>query len=149
MRALSLLRKAPQRIRTWDHFILLLRIAGLIIVLPLLLRAMKLLRLLEFLSGSGSEPCGDPELEHRIASYTSALLSLNILMFRNTCLTKTLVLYRFFSQIGLEPRIHFGVRKTANGDLEGHNWLVVGDKIYLGSSDTEALYPTIISHKTV
>ena len=149
VRILSQLRKAPQRIRTWEDLILFLRIAGLILVLPLLLRIMKLPRLLEFLSDSGSELSGDPEREHDIVGYTSGLLSLNILMFRSTCLTKALVLYHFFNRVGLKPRIDFGVRKTANGSLEGHAWLVVGDKIYLGNSHTGAVYPTIISCETV
>ena len=110
---------------------------------------MKLPRLLKFLSDFGSELLGDAEREQKIVSYTSGLLNLNILMFRNTCLTKALVLYHFLSEIGLKPRINLGVRKTANGNLSGHSWLVVGDTIYLGGPETEALCPTIISHTAV
>ena len=101
---------------------LLCRIIGLATVLPLLVRAFSLPRLVRLLdAGSVPEPEEpvDPEPTIRL---TQAVLRRNFAMFRSNCMKQSLLLFHFLGKAGYPTHIRFGI-KLVDGEIDGHCWL--------------------------
>lgn len=104
---------------------LVLRMASWVIILSLLIRFLPLPRVLSLITPKHRQPtANDPiELQRKLAGLIDALLSIDVLVFTPTCWKRAPVLHRYLALNGIETRIVFGVRKEAEGLLEGHAWL--------------------------
>lgn len=60
---------------------------------------------------------------NELAVAIDALLGLNLFVFKPVCWKRAAVLHRYLALSGTATRIIFGVRKDANGQLDGHAWL--------------------------
>lgn len=88
-------------------------------------------------------------LLEKTVGFTDSLLRYRVFQRYGKCLLRSLVLFRFLRQQGWPVKIHFGVRKTAEGqaDITGHSWLVLAGEPFLeaesqnGSFVTTYIYP--------
>lgn len=80
-------------------------------------------------------PNGYIETNHRedkIIKYSDFLLGWRIPIFRRgSCLIRSLILYKFLRESGVNVYINFGLRKDKKGKLRGHSWLTLDGKVYL------------------
>ncbi|MFA7595152.1 MAG: lasso peptide biosynthesis B2 protein [Novosphingobium sp.] len=58
-------------------------------------------------------------------------------VLRPTCLVRAMAGQRMLALKGHGSEIHVGVRKTANKPFDAHAWLISGDEIVLGGTQTE------------
>ena len=121
-----------------SNALLFMRILGLIVLSPVLLRLSlpRLFRLLEPKS-TGKTPAR-PRQE-RIVRYTEALLSHRGPLPRRSCLRRAITLYYFLSREGAQLEVCFGVAPS-NGNLDGHCWLVRDGEPFLESGDPLATF---------
>lgn len=59
----------------------------------------------------------------QLASAIDAVLGMDLFVFRPSCWKRAMVLQRFLALNGIESRVRFGVRKAADGRVDGHAWL--------------------------
>jgi hypothetical protein len=59
----------------------------------------------------------------QLAAAIDGVLSMDLFVFRRSCWKRAMVLQRFLALNGIESRVHFGVRKAADGTVDGHAWL--------------------------
>lgn len=104
---------------------LLLRMAGWVALLSLLIKFFPLPRVLSLIaiSGRGRKPKSNKISQQRLAQLIDALLGLNVLCFTPTCWKRAPVLHRYLALNGVETRIIFGLRKEKESILAGHAWL--------------------------
>lgn len=76
--------------------------------------------------------------QEKIVLYTDYILSLNVWIWRKTCLKRSLLLYRFLNKIGMDIQVCFGVKfdksmtsKNKNENVGGHAWLLLNGEIFL------------------
>ena len=101
---------------------LLVRMAGVITVLPLAIRFLSLPRLVR-LFDAGSVPEADPPIDPQpIVDLADGLLRREIAMFTTNCVKRSLVLFYFLGKAGYPTVILFGISRQ-DGDLAGHCWL--------------------------
>ncbi|MCP3956977.1 MAG: lasso peptide biosynthesis B2 protein [bacterium] len=124
---------------------LLLRITGILLILPPLLRWFSLPRVMKLLdpglgaaSGRGSSPS-------RMIQLTQRLLDQNIGVFRDTCLKRSLVLFRLLRRAGHPAVIRFGVAKDGE-DVTGHSWLEQSGELIAEKSDPYESFAVIYSY---
>jgi hypothetical protein len=63
------------------------------------------------------------------------LLAANVLFFTPTCWKRAIILHRYLALDGFKTRIMFGARKSVEGSLAGHAWLVANEKPLFEKSD--------------
>lgn len=105
--------------------VLLLRMAGWVLVLSVLIRLLPLPRVLRFVAAAPGTPLAakaalPPE---RLAQLIDLLLGLDLFIFTPTCWKRAPVLHRYLALNGVATRIVFGVRKAHGATLAGHAWL--------------------------
>ena len=72
-----------------------------------------------------------------IAVFVDRILGHRLLMRRQLCLRRSLVLYRFFRKLGLDVQINFGVAPPGrSGRLKAHAWLSREGKPFLEGRET-------------
>ena len=104
--------------------VLLLRMAGWVATLSLLVRVMPLPRILKLMQPRSRPASADAaETQARVAQLLDLLLATDLLCFTPTCWKRAPVLHRFLALRGIDSRIVFGVRKDGEGLLAGHAWL--------------------------
>ncbi len=108
--------------------LLLARMALWVIALSVGSRLMPLPRMLALVTPGRqrSQPPASAEAQARLAQMLDALLGLNWLCFTPTCWKRAAVLNRYLALRGIKARIIFGVRREADGQLQGHAWLEAG-----------------------
>jgi hypothetical protein len=102
---------------------LLARMATLVLALPWLLKLLSLPALLRLLDpGVRALPAPDPAaLDHRVR-LARRLLSRQRGPFRQSCLRRSLVLFRHLRSSGFPVAILFGISQPSDA-LDGHAWL--------------------------
>jgi len=103
---------------------LLVRMAGWVLILSVLMRLLPLPRALRLV-------VMEPRAAHAAQSFTAErlaqlvdlLLGLDLFVFTPTCWKRAPLLQRYLALNGIEARILFGVRKTGGALLDGHAWL--------------------------
>jgi hypothetical protein len=105
----------------WRDLILAGRITLLAILLPGFIRHRSLPALMRMLTPAHPRRRTEATDPDRIVRLTDLVLGC-VPLARNTCLVRSLVLYRLLRTKGMAVRIHFGVRKV-DGKLAGHSWL--------------------------
>ncbi len=123
---------------------LLLRITGILLILPPLLRWLPLPRTMRILDpGLGSAP-GRSASPARIIELTQGLLGRNP-VFHDSCLKRSLVLFRLLRQIGQPVIIRFGVTMEGE-DIAGHSWLEQSGRPIAERADPYQSYSVIYSY---
>lgn len=120
------------------EWVMVLKVVGLLPVLLLLQRMLPLPRLLALFDASsrsserapsGDASAGDP---HRLAWLTTG--TLRLLLRRDYCMKRSILLFRFLRQRGYPVRIHFGVGRQG-ASLTGHAWLTLHGKPFAEAVD--------------
>lgn len=133
-----------QFMRRAAHFIgrrpgealLLVRMAGWVALLSILIKFMPLPRVLSLIAGTTRDrkPRDSRMTERRLAQLVDALLGMDVLCFTPTCWKRAPVLHRYLALYGIETRIIFGVRKGQGTLLAGHAWLEADGRPFLEAS---------------
>ena len=89
---------------------------------------------------TSSEPSIPPERHQQEKIPSSQRLSIifykaDLFVPKTTCLSKSLAGQHFFSRYGHATRMHIGVRKDDQNNLEAHAWLTIDDKVVVGQTD--------------
>jgi Transglutaminase-like superfamily len=108
--------------------LVLLRMAGWVSALSLLVRVLPLTRALGLLTPRGRRAAPpDPDaVQRELARLLDLLLAADFWVFTPTCWKRAPVLHRFLALRGINTRIVFGVRPGGGGALDGHAWLEAG-----------------------
>ena len=121
-----------------SNALLFLRILGLILLSPALLR-LNPPRLFGLLQPKSTGRTPARAQEERIVRYTDALLANRGPLPHMSCLRRAITLYYFLSREGAPLEVCFGVA-PADGDLGGHCWLVRDGEPYLELGDPLATF---------
>jgi hypothetical protein len=107
--------------------LLLVRMAGWVAILSLVVKLFSLPRALRFVSTRTARrsPVSDVE-QQDLVSAIDAVLGLNVLVFKPICWKRAAILHRYLALGGITTTINFGVRKGSAGALAGHAWLEAG-----------------------
>jgi hypothetical protein len=139
-------RAAGLALREPGAALTLLRMAGWVAFVSLLLRRISLPRVLgltaprERLNAprEAARAARDADAaQARLARLLDALLATDFLCFTPTCWKRAPVLQRFLALEGIETRVVFGVRRDGAGELRGHAWLEAGGQPLLEPSAPE------------
>ena len=95
-------------------------------IMPFLAARVSLPRLLEMLNSRNSCQTCDEDRLRKIVLFTRFILSLRIPVFRNTCLIRSLVLFRFLTAAGMDVCFTIGVKRLSE-TLVAHSWLTTRD----------------------
>lgn len=111
--------------------VLILRMAAWVSILSLLVNFQSLPRALQIIAAKAprdSPPRQSVETERKLASAIDLLLSTDLLIFKPICWKRAAILHRYLALHGIATRIVFGMRKAADGTVDGHAWLEVAGK---------------------
>ncbi len=107
--------------------LLLVRMAGWVAILSLVVRLFSLPRALRIVSISPARGASASAAEQEeLASAIDAVLGLNVLFFKPICWKRAAILHRYLGLNGITTTINFGLRKGSSGALAGHAWLAAG-----------------------
>ncbi|MFY9578440.1 MAG: lasso peptide biosynthesis B2 protein [Gaiellaceae bacterium] len=109
--------------------LLAVRMGSWALALPILKRVVPLQRLAQVMRDDG---CGPRDLayERQIVALSSLLARLRPPRFRDNCLERSLLAYRFLTRANADPRLVVGVRLGEAGVL-GHAWVTLdGEPIH-------------------
>jgi Transglutaminase-like superfamily len=109
---------------------LILRMAAWVSILSLLVKFQPLPRALQMISVTPSQDSRDSSIdtERKLARAIDLLLGTNLLIFKPICWKRAAILHRYLALHGTATRIVFGIRKTADGGVDGHAWLEIAGK---------------------
>jgi hypothetical protein len=115
---------------------LLLRMAGWVILLSVLIKFFPLPKVLSLLATPThrQKPKHQRISQQRLAQLVDRLLGMNFLCFTPTCWKRAPVLHRYLALNGIETRIIFGLRKEKETLLAGHAWLEADGRPLLEAS---------------
>lgn len=82
----------------------------------------------------------------KAACYVDAICSRLPYLSVDACMPRSLTLYRIARESGLDAVWNCGVRKTAEGRLDGHAWLTLGGAPYLEPDDRAKHYTVTFQH---
>ncbi len=129
MRLFHLLARGSRKIITnpGESF-LVFRMALWVSVLSLLVKLRPLPRALELVAAkprntSKNSAMGAEETMNRLARTMDSLLRTDMFVFKPICWKRAAVLHRYLTLSGINSRIVFGVRRGAQGEVDGHAWL--------------------------
>lgn len=95
------------------------------LTLPVLKRTVPLPRLARLMSASRAGP-RDMTGERRVIVWARRVDRLRPRRFRNNCLDRSMLAYRFLGKTGSDPRLVVGFESGADG-IAGHAWVVVDE----------------------
>jgi hypothetical protein len=119
-------RAARMLVREPTSALLIIRMAGWVIVLSVMLRFVSIPRALGIVQPRrirAKRPVDEVPVQRRLAGLLDSLLSTDVLTFTPTCWKRAAILYRFLALNGIESRVLFGVKVEHGGELKGHAWL--------------------------
>jgi hypothetical protein len=99
-------------------------------ILSLLVKFQPLPRALQMVSVRAPRDSQDPsiETERKLARAIDLLLGADLLIFKPICWKRAAILHRYLALNGIATRIVFGMRKAADGAIDGHAWLEIAGK---------------------
>jgi hypothetical protein len=130
--------------RTLKEVWLLTWVVAVVISLSLLLRWLKLITLVRWLTPSRRCSSNDTEMLKKIARYTDGVLWRLAVSPKGNCLPRSLALYYFATRYGFPVRLCCGVRRMRN-TLEGHAWLTLNGRPFLEHGNPELSYTVTFS----
>ncbi|HEY3070897.1 MAG TPA: lasso peptide biosynthesis B2 protein [Gaiellaceae bacterium] len=109
--------------------------------LPVLKRALPLPRLVALMEKAPRRRSRDRELERRIVRMARLIYRGRRGTFRDNCLERSLVTYRFLGRAGADPELVVAMSKRDEG-LHGHVWVTVeGIPVHEDPADLEVYVP--------
>lgn len=122
---------------------LLLRIAGMLLAIPVLQRVLTLPALLHLLDARATSP---PRVTpSRLLALVRGVCQLHMGVFRPKCLTQSLVLWHCLRRWGCPVQVYFGVVKHG-GTLAGHCWLELGGQPLAEPADPHQVFTVVYSY---
>jgi hypothetical protein len=107
-------------------------------VLPVAKRVVPLRRLVALMASEPKRAERDPELEWRIARMARLVYRGRRPTFRDNCLERSLVTYRYLGRAGAHPRLLVGLGSGESERIRGHAWVVLdGRAVHDGDEDLE------------
>lgn len=103
---------------------LLARLAAWAPALPLLKRVIPFRRLVRFMAAKPAKRARDPELERRIVRMARLVYRGRAGTFRDNCLERSLVAYRYLGRAGARPELRAGFRREGE-EVRGHVWVLL------------------------
>lgn len=139
---MKILEKFRSNFHSFDQVLLFLKIFCMTPILHFLMRFLTLPRLMKVITPPKKKQLYNnhdrEQAKDTIVKFTDYLLSRNILLYKRTCLRRSLVLFYFLRRIGIDVHICFGVRNRkdvidtdSKQKLEGHAWLMYDGDIFL------------------
>lgn len=124
------IRGGRKLVRDPGESTLILRMAVWVSILSLLVKIQPLPRALQIVSVKPARDSQNPsiETERRLARAIDLLLGTNLLIFKPICWKRAAILHRYLALHGIASRIVFGIRKGAEGEVDGHAWLEIAGK---------------------
>jgi len=95
------------------------------LALPVLKRRMPLPRLVGLMWRGDDPGRPNPERQARVAELTTSVFRSDHRDRPGNCLDRSLVLYRYLSEAGADPRLMVGMRRGERDALRGHAWVTV------------------------
>jgi len=136
-----MINKFKKNFRSFGDLWLFIRIFGLITLLPIIVKYLSIPTLLKTLTPGAKKFGINLNVEfliEKVVKYTDYILGYNWLVYKNTCLKRSLVLYHFLRKYGIEVHICLGVKKgeslrevDSEKILQGHAWLTYDGNIFL------------------
>lgn len=120
--------------------LLTLRISVMLYLVWLLARFLALPTLLRLLTPRVKK--GPPQNIDKTIRYTKSIMRFFPWFSRESCLPRSLLLYRFLKASGYPVSIHFGVNR-ASGELSGHSWLTLGGNPVAERGDPSQEYTVV------
>lgn len=104
--------------------------AAWVSILSLLVKIQPLPRALQLVSVKQPRESRHPsvETERKLARAIDLLLGTDLLIFKPICWKRAAILHRYLALNGIATRIVFGMRKSAEGSVDGHAWLELAGK---------------------
>jgi Transglutaminase-like superfamily len=134
--------------RTAPEVLLLVRVAGLLLLLRALLFSVKLKTLVRWLDVNRGARTIDRVTLEKAARYVDALLARMPSPTRGNCLPRSLALFYFARRSGVPVRLHCGVRRVGER-LEGHAWLSLQGQPFLETTNPEQSYRVTFSYPEI
>jgi hypothetical protein len=135
------IRKIRSNFNSLEEIILFVQVFLLVTILPFLIKALTIQRLMKVLTPRDLNSYENLNLEKskdKIVKFTNYILNRNFWIYKSTCLKRSLVLYRLLRKSGSDVHVCFGVRygdklpgREASKKLEGHAWLLHNGEIFL------------------
>jgi transglutaminase superfamily protein len=129
MRLLHLIARGSRKIilKPGESF-LIFRMALWVSLLSVLVKLRPLPRALELVAAKPKAQAADSaesseETMNRLARAMDLLLRTDLFVFKPICWKRAAVLHRYLTLSGINSRIVFGVRRGAQGQVDGHAWL--------------------------
>jgi hypothetical protein len=143
-----MIEKFKKNFRSPGDLWLFIRIFGLITLLPVMVRFLSIPTILKTLTPGGKKSVQSLNVDsliEKIVKYTDYILGFNWLVYKKTCLARSLVLYHFLRKHGIEVHICLGVKKGESlGEvdsekiLQGHAWLKYDGNTFLEKNSLDA-----------
>jgi hypothetical protein len=138
---MEMVRKIRSNFNSFEEIILFVQVFLLVTIMPFLIKALTIQRLMKVLTPGDLNSYENLNLEKskdKIVKYTDYILNRNFWIYKSTCLKRSLVLYRLLRKSGIDVHVCFGVRYKDNlhgretgKKLEGHAWLLYDGEIFL------------------
>ena len=124
-KASTLVFRSSRKIVLHPHeAVLMIRMAGWMVILSVLVKLTSLLRALEIVSTQvRHEKTRETDVPGQLARAIDLLLAMDVPIFRKSCWKRAIILHRYLALHGIESRINFGLRKELDGKVTGHAWL--------------------------
>jgi Transglutaminase-like superfamily len=129
-------------VATPSDALLLARIVGWSLVLPIAKRTLPFPRLVSLMRPRGRAAQRDPDHEAVITSLVAWVFKTRPPGARDNCLERGLVAYRYLSRAGASPDLVVGVLKGEEG-IRGHVWVTVDGRAVHDSPATLASFEPI------
>jgi hypothetical protein len=122
---------------------LLLRITGMLLLLPILHKMLTLPALLHWCDARVvAPPCVTPS---RLLALVRGVCQQHIGIFRPNCVKQSLVLFHFLRQWGYPAQVHFGVVKHER-TLAGHCWLELYGQPFAEPAEPRDVFTVVYSY---
>jgi hypothetical protein len=101
-------------------------------ILSLVVKFQPLPRALQMISVRVARGSHDSSInkQKNLSHAIDLLLGTNLLIFKPVCWKRAAILHRYLAIHGIATQIVFGIRKAADGTVDGHAWLeIAGDPV--------------------
>jgi hypothetical protein len=145
-RLLTRLSNGARAVRSPSDLLLVVRMLGWAVVLPVLKARMPLERLVALMwtEPGSAQPDRDPVRAHQVARLSRISHRAVTAGRRDNCLERSLIAYRHLSAQNADPRLVVGAR-TGTAGIEGHTWVTVdGEPVHDDPQEIATYVPVTV-----
>jgi hypothetical protein len=135
------LRTLRAHIRSLSDALLAARLLAWRLAVAPLKRTVPVERLVRLMASSSGRPASDAP---RVIELVDWIYGPRRDTDLGNCLDRSLVLYRFLPRNGSSRRLVLGVRRDS-GELEGHAWVIVGERVLGATSSSGAEFVSLVA----